>query len=178
MIRWALLVALAALSAIWPDALPPSVRPAPERAAVARLLPVGIPPPSPRVHFVGGDAAARPLAEAALRRVFETPIGRQARDLLDSGVLGGPLTIELNARGDNLTHYRVPGRELGRRIAFDPSSRPLVETERGLLPAEPETVLAHELGHAVFKLVSEEAVIHSVENPLREQLGLPRRRRF
>lgn len=177
MIRWALWVAAAALSAVWPGALPDSLRPRSEPAAAARLLPVALPPLSPRVHFVGGDAGSRPLAEAALRRVFETRIGSQARALLDAGALG-PLTIELNARGDNLTHYRVPGRVLGTRIAFDPRSRPLVETELGLLPAEPETVLAHELGHAIFKLVSEEAVIAVVENPLRAQLGLPLRSRF
>jgi hypothetical protein len=54
----------------------------------------------------------------------------------------------------------------------------LVETERGPLPACPETILAHELGHALFKLVSEAEVIRDVENPVRASLGLPRRVRF
>jgi hypothetical protein len=39
-------------------------------------------------------------------------------------------------------------------------------------------VLAHELGHAVFKFTSEQDVIDAVENPVRDQLGLPRRSRF
>ena len=83
-----------------------------------------------------------------------------------------------NHRGENFTSYRVPGYELGETIHFDPWSRPLVDTERGRLEALPETVLAHEIGHAVFKLVSEEAVIQAVENPVREAMGMPRRRHF
>ncbi len=172
----ALLIAFAAASAFTTRALHPFQPPPAPLPVVAPALPVPALPLS--VHFVGGDAAERPLAEAALRHVLATPIGRQARDLIDAGALGGPLLIELNRRGDNFTRWRVPGRELGVRIAFDPTSRPLVHTEDGLLPALPETVLAHELGHAVFKLVSEEAVIQAVENPLRMQLGLPRRSRF
>ena len=86
--------------------------------------------------------------------------------------------MKLNARGDNYTPYRIPGRVLGESIYFDPSSRPSVETERGSEPARAETVLAHELGHAVFKLTSEQEVIDAVENPVRADLGLPRRIRF
>ncbi|HKA16109.1 MAG TPA: hypothetical protein VKH41_13890 [Myxococcota bacterium] len=153
-------------------------------AAVAawRAAPASVPahaialPAAPRVVFRGGDAAEIALARGALARVFATPTGGRAFQLLDS--LARPLTIELNRRGENFTAYRVPGRELGETIFFDPSSRPLVETANGREPAHAETVLAHELGHAVFKLTSEQEVIDAIENPIRDQLGLPRRSRF
>ena len=107
-----------------------------ERDASAALEPARAVAAPVSVRFTGGDAAALPLAEAALRRVFETPIGRQARELLDSGTLGGPLTIELNLRGDNFTHYRIPGRELGRahRVRPDepPARRDRARTAAGL----------------------------------------------
>ena len=147
-----------------------------------RNAPAAVPPPVPRhllashVVFRGGDAVGIGIARDALERVFATPTGALALDRLASGV--GPLTIELNRRGANFTEYRVPGRELGETIFFDPASYPLVETALGLEPAYAETVLAHELGHAVFKLTSEQEVIDAVENPVRDQLGLPRRSRF
>ena len=133
---------------------------------------------APHVVFRGGDAVGIGIARDALERVFATPTGALALERLASGALTGPLTIELNRRGANFTEYRVPGRELGETIFFDPSSHPLVETALGLEPAYAETVLAHELGHAVFKLTSEQEVIDAVENPVRDQLGLPRRSRF
>jgi hypothetical protein len=163
----ALVVAFAALIPWWRSA-PAAVPPRPEPPA----------PASPLIVFRGDDAAGLPVARAALERVLDTSIGAKARELLGSGTLAGPLTIELNHRGENFTEYRIPGRELGETIVFDPSSRPLVETERGREQARPETVLAHELGHAVFKLISEQDVIEAVENPVREQMGLPRRSRF
>jgi hypothetical protein len=128
--------------------------------------------------FRGGDAAGSGIARDALERVFTTPTGALALQRLVAGVIAGPLTIELNHRGANFTAYRIPGRELGETIFFDPSSHPLVETALGPEPAYAETVLAHELGHAVFKLTSEQEVIDAVENPVREELGLPRRSRF
>jgi hypothetical protein len=130
------------------------------------------------IVFRGSDAAAVPIARAVLHNVLETSIGAKIRERLASGELAGPLTIEVNDRGENFTEYRVPGRVLGETIVFDPWSRPLVETERGREAAYPETVLAHEIGHAVFKLTSEREVIEAVENPVREQMGLPRRSRF
>ncbi len=168
MLRWTVfLVAVGILFPAWEAEfeLPRPARPA-TRAA------------SPAVVFVGDAGPALPRARAALERVLATPIGVKARELLDAGVLGGPLVIELNDRGENFTAYRVPGRELGETILFDPGSRPLVHTERGRAEAAPETVLAHEIGHAVFKLTSEEAVIQAIENPIRDELGMPRRSRF
>jgi hypothetical protein len=156
-------LALGAATAWW--------RPAPAAIAPARLV-------APRVVFHGDDPVGAEIARAALARVFATPIGAQARARLDSGELSGPLTIELNHLGANFTEYRIPGRELGETIHFDPDSTPPVETERGSETARAETVLAHELGHAVFKLRSEQEVIDAVENPVRDQLGLPRRVRF
>jgi hypothetical protein len=144
------------------------------RAETAPQLPAADRLP-PRVVFRGGDGAALGAARRALERVFATAVGAEARERLASGTLAGPLTIELNQRGENFTTYRLPGRELGETIAFDPDSRPLVHTERGREPARAETVLAHELGHAVFKLRTEREVIERVENPVREQIGLPRR---
>jgi hypothetical protein len=147
-----------------------------------RTAPAAVPPAVPRhlfaphVVFRGGDTVGIGIAQDALERVFSTPTGALALRRLTSGV--GPLTIELNRRGANFTAYRVPGRVLGETIFFDPSSHPLVETALGLEPAYAETVLAHELGHAVFKLTSEQDVIDAVENPVRDQLGLPRRSRF
>ena len=147
-----------------------------------RTAPAAISPPRialPPVVFRGdSDAEALAVARGALDRVFATPTGARALERLYSGVLAGPLTIELNRRGANYTAYRVPGRELGETIFFDPSSHPVVETASGREPARAETVLAHELGHAVFKLTSEQAVIDAIENPVREELGLPRRSRF
>jgi hypothetical protein len=149
-----------------------------------REAPAAVPPPVPRhvlaphVVFRGGDAVGIGIARGALERVFATPTGALALERRESGALTGPLTIELNRRGANFTEYRIPGRELGETIMFDPWSRPLVETEHGREAAQPETVLAHELGHAVFKLTQEMDVIDAVENPVREQLGLPRRSRF
>jgi hypothetical protein len=146
--------------------------------------PAAVPPPVPRhllephVVFRGGDVVGIGIARDALDRVFATPTGARALERLVSGRLTGPLTIELNRRGANFTEYRVPGRVLGETIFFDPSSHPLVETALGPAPAYAETVLAHELGHAVFKLTSEQEVIDAVENPVRVELGLPRRSRF
>ena len=150
-------------------------------AATWRTAPAAVVPPSitgPGVVFRGGNAQALAIARGALERVLATPIGAQLRERLASAEFSGPLAIELNGRGDNFTPYRVPGRELGDTIYFDPSSGPAVETERGSEIAGAETVLAHELGHAVLKLISEQAVIDAVENPVRDQLGLPRRVRF
>src|SRR5262245_37685713 len=149
-------------------------------AAVLRSAPAAIPPPSavPSVVFRGGDAQGLEIARSALTHVLATPTGIQLRERLASAQFSDPLAIELNARGDNYTPYRVPGRELGETIYFDPSSRPTVLTERGSETARAETVLAHELGHAVLKLTSEQEVIDAVENPVRDQLGLPRRVRF
>lgn len=130
------------------------------------------------IRIRGGRESGLPVAVLALERVLRTPTGRRARDLLEQGQLARPITIELNREGDNFTRYRVPGEELGETIAFDPSAHPLVETEEGRVPAWPETVLAHELGHALFKLDSEADVIREVENPVRVALGLPRRSRF
>ena len=114
-----------------------------------------------------------------LRRYVDLDIFcARVRAVLGSDAFPGPLVIDVNPRGDNLTRYRIPGRTLGEAIAFDPDALPLVETEWGPLPATRETVLAHELGHAVFKLRSEAAVIEEVENPVRDELGLPRRVRF
>ena len=72
----------------------------------------------------------------------------------------------------------MPGIELSETIFLDPFSFPLVETQDGPRAAPAETVLAHELGHAVFKLASEDDVIREVENPVRAELGLPLRVRF
>jgi hypothetical protein len=154
-------------------------------AAMLPWRPAETPHPPPRIHrhgpavlFVGDDGPALHRARAVLDRVLATPVGVKARELLDAGVLEGPLVIDLNHHGENFTPYRVPGRELGETIHFDPWSHPLVDTERGRERALPETVLAHELGHAVFKLVSEEAVIQAIENPVRQQMGMPRRSHF
>ena len=147
-----------------------------------RSAPAAVAPPrvaEPLVVFRGDDdAQGAAIARAALDRVFATPVGAQARARLASGVFSGPLAIELNHSGANYTEYRVPGRELGETIYFDPASHPPVETERGQETAIAETVLAHELGHAVFKIASEQEGIDAVENPVREQLGLARRIRF
>jgi hypothetical protein len=149
----------------------PSVS-APALAALA-LLPAPLP-----VRLRGDPGAPAERTRAALARVLATSVGARARQLLESGWLPGPITIEVNHHGDHFTRYRVPGGELGETIVFDPDSLPWVDTEAGLLRALPETVLAHELGHAVFKLVSEEAVIRAIENPVRDDLGLPRRLHF
>jgi hypothetical protein len=148
-------------------------------AAAWRPAPAAVAPPPaawPRVVYRGGDAQGLAIARNALEHVFATPTGAQLRERIAS--LSGRLAIELNARGDNFTAYRIPGRELGETIHFDPSSRPTVATERGSEVARAETVLAHELGHAVLKLTSEQDVIDAVENPVRDELGLPRRVRF
>lgn len=140
--------------------------------------PAALAPPPLTVRYLSDAGGAGVRARLALERVLATDIGQQARLLMESGALPGPLTIELNQRGDQFTRYRVPGRELSETICFDPDRLPLVETEAGPLRALPETVLAHELGHAVFKLVEERAVIQAVENPVRQALGLPLRSHF
>lgn len=127
---------------------------------------------------IRGSAELGLLTRRALDRLLATHVGARVRERLASGVLPEPLTIEVNVRGDDFTPYRVPGRVLGETIVFDPWTLPLVETEQGPLRATRETVLAHEMGHAVFKLRSEDAVIQQVENPVRDELGLPRRTRF
>jgi hypothetical protein len=153
-------------------------------AAWWRSVPAAVAPSAPApiaalpVVFHGDDVAGAAVAREALERVFATPTGARALHWLASGVLAGPLTIELNRHGANFTEYRVPGRELGETIFFDPTSHPIVATESGPERAHAETVLAHELGHAVFKLTSEQEVIDAVENPVRDQLGLPRRSHF
>jgi len=132
----------------------------------------------PLLRIEGGSDVEAPRVRRLLSRVFATRIGAKARARLESGDLREPLTVLLNSRGDNLTRYRIAGRELSETIVFDPAAYPLVETEAGPRAASPETVLAHELGHAVFKLASEDDVIRQVENPVRAELGLPLRTRF
>jgi hypothetical protein len=161
-----------------PHALSPLALPSVALPPVGAAPPLAMRLPPLPVRFRGDAGAAGQRARDALVRVLATRVGARARQLMESGALPGPITIEVNDRGDHFTRYRIPGRELGETIVFDPDRLPLVETEEGPLRALPETVLAHELGHAVFKLVSEEAVIHAIENPIRDDLGLPRRRRF
>lgn len=132
----------------------------------------------PLLRIEGDPGIETPRVRRALARVLATRVGARARALLESGALKEPLTIELNERRDNLTPYRVAGRELSETIVFDPAAFPLVATSAGMRSAPPETVLAHELGHAVFKLASEADVIREVENPVRAELGLPLRVRF
>jgi hypothetical protein len=165
----ALLLAACQLVAPPPTA-PPSM--------AALVAPVVRPPSLTRsVHILGGTELAA-LTRSALERLFATRVGTDVRERIESGALGGPLTIVLNLRGDDFTPYRVPGEELGALIVFDAWTLPLVDTEVGRIPATRETVLAHELGHAVLKLRSEEQVIREVENPVRAELGLPLRVRF
>jgi hypothetical protein len=126
-----------------------------------------------------GDPGLDALAvRRALARLLATEIGTRARAILAAGAPFHHLVVELNHDGENFTPYRVPGRELGDTIVFDPSTERLVETQAGPLPATLETILAHELGHALFKLRSEQAVIDQIENPVRAELGLPLRTRF
>jgi hypothetical protein len=132
----------------------------------------------PQLRIEGANDVESAYVRRALSRVLATRVGARARERLLSGELPEPLTLVLNHGGDNLTRYRVAGRELSETIVFDPAAFPLVETEAGIRPAPPETVLAHELGHAVFKLASEEQVIREVENPVRAELGLPLRAHF
>lgn len=160
------LAAAALLFGLAPDGLTDA--PAPARAELRPLA----------VEISGGADVEAPRARRALERVLATEVGERARALLRAGAASGPLRIELNARRDNHTPYRVAGRELSETIVFDPAAFPLVWTDAGRRLATPETVLAHELGHAVFKLASEEAVIRQVENPVRAELGLPLRLRF
>src|SRR5574342_1350642 len=91
----ALLVALAPVSGMRESAAPAS----PE-------------PPELRVEIRGGSDVETARTRRALERVLATRVGRRARALLESGALPQPLVIALNARGDNLTPYRVPAREL------------------------------------------------------------------
>ena len=160
------------------------VREPPARGPAPRGRPAPAPacwleaPEIPEARIRGADPLAARRAGTALEILLTPRVGARAREIHRSGVLPAPRVLELNARGDNLTPYRLAGRELGETIVFDPSSLPLVDTEQGLLPATPETILAHELGHAVFKLRSEEDVIREIENPIRQELGFPRRRRF
>lgn len=163
---------LAACHLVAPPPVPPPV------AVAAVVAPVARPPALTRsVHILGGTELAA-LTRSALERLFATRVGARVRERIESGALGGPLTIVLNMRGEDFTPYRVPGEELGALIVFDAWTLPLVDTEMGRLPATRETVLAHELGHAVLKLRSEEQVIREVENPVRAELGLPLRVRF
>jgi hypothetical protein len=166
----ALLVVGAAAHRRAPGSAPSAVVAAEAAAPAARVAHARV--------WIRGSVELRGLARASFERVLATRMGDRVRERLASGALRQPLTIELNHDGDQLTRYRIPGEELGETIRFDPRHLPLVETELGPVPATPETVLAHELGHAVFKLESEEAVIALVENPVRDELGLPRRVRF
>jgi hypothetical protein len=152
--------------------------PAPQPPVAALLAPVVRPPSlTGSVRILGGTELAA-LTRSALERLFATRVGSRVHERIESGALGGPLTIVLNLRGDDFTPYRVPGEELGALIVFDAWTLPLVDTELGRIRATRETVLAHELGHAVLKLRSEEQVIREVENPVRAELGLPLRVRF
>jgi len=132
----------------------------------------------PELRIEGGSDVEVAHVRRVLARVLGTRVGAKARARLESGELREPLRVLLNSGRDNLTRYRIDGRELSETIVFDPAAFPLVETSAGTRSAPPETVLAHELGHAVFKLASEEQVIHEVENPIRAELGLPLRLRF
>lgn len=132
----------------------------------------------PELRIEGASDVEAQRVRRLLSRVLATRVGAKARARLESGDLREPLTVLLNADRDNLTRYRIAGRELSETIVFDPAAFPLVETVVGPRASPPESVLAHELGHAVFKLASEEEVIREVENPVRAELGLPLRTRF
>jgi hypothetical protein len=128
--------------------------------------------------LIEGPSVASQGVRRLLERVLATATGARLRARIASGELREPIAIVLNTHRDNLTLYRVAGIELSQTILFDPAAYPLVETEAGMRAAPPETVLAHELGHAVLGLRSEQDVIRQVENPLRAELGLPLRVRF
>jgi hypothetical protein len=167
----ALLFTFASASCLRDGPPPPSPQPTVLRAVE--------PPRNLQVEITGGSDVETPRVRRALERVLATRVGLRARALIDWGAHEGhPLHIELNAHRDNHTVYRIPGRELSETIWFDPAAFPLVETQDGPRAAPPETVLAHELGHALFKLSSEDDVIREVENPVRAELGLPLRVRF
>ena len=73
-------------------------------AELARVASPGV----TRIRIHGG-AELRVLTRRALDRLFATRIGARVRERLDSGALAGPVTIELNLRGDDFTPDRVPG---------------------------------------------------------------------
>ena len=146
-------------------------------ASRLRELPLAPDPGWPRVD-IEGPAVEAPGVERALAHVFLTKVGTQARARLVSGALPEPLTIVLNTHRDNLTLYRVAGRELSQTILFDPAAFPLVETDAGHAlgdgrdragPRARPRRLRHE--------APRKQVIREVENPVRAELGLPLRTR-
>jgi len=148
------------------------------RSAQSALAHAALPDVAAASVRIRGGPELSVLTRRSVDRLLATQVGARLRERLASGVLAGPVTIEINVRGEDFTRYRVPGEELGETIVFDPWTLPLVDTEAGRLRATRESVLAHEFGHAVLKLRSEDAVIREVENPVRLELGLPRRVRF
>jgi RHS repeat-associated protein len=69
-----------------------------------------------------------------------------------------------------------------RTIRIDPGFSPLIYTEQGIMRADPVTILGHEIGHAATKTwddgLGRMNNINKNENPIREQLHLPRRTKY
>lgn len=69
-----------------------------------------------------------------------------------------------------------------RTIRIDPGFSPLIHTEKGIMRADPVTILGHEIGHAATKIWDDGPGkmnnINKNENPIREQLRLPRRTKY
>jgi hypothetical protein len=67
-------------------------------------------------------------------------------------------------------------------IRIDPGFSPLIYTEQGIMRADPVTILGHEIGHAATKTWDDGPGrmnnINKNENPIREQLNLPRRTKY
>lgn len=69
-----------------------------------------------------------------------------------------------------------------RTVRMDPGFSPLIYTEEGVVRADPVTILGHEIGHAATKIWDDGPGrmnnINKNENPIREQLQMPRRTKY
>ncbi len=122
----------------------------------------------------GGTFSERQRMRDALRNVRRTDRGQEL--LNEIRRRGEPVTV--NVTDDNEASAECPGRN----VYVDPDFRPTVDTTAGPQIASTESIVGHEIGHAVTGTADEGPNrmnnVNQNENPIRDGIGEPRRTRY
>ena len=123
----------------------------------------------------GGTAAEQKAIRDDLTRVFGTKRGQEMVAAIQER--GFPVEVQINDSGQllgDLAH--------GKWIRIDLGMHPNIQTTAGVIPAPTARILAHELGHAVFRMNDTGpglmANVLANENPIAIELGEPARTRY
>lgn len=134
--------------------------------------PLGLKPP---INIVGGTPEQKEAVRKALDRVLSTPRGKQLEDILDSR---RDPHLNINITKDDDPEGTCPGKD----IYIDPNYAPIIQTSEGLMLANLERMIAHEMGHAVTGIKDDGPGnmnnVKANENPIMEALGQPPRTKY